>query len=151
MIKKYFNKLFAKNNQYHNNNKINKNTNFNGSIFNKSNYRYNNSYSYIDNLSKVELYSKNVIIHRCINLIASSASHVPFYLKRKFKNKIEIDNNHKISKLLFKPRNNVSGADFFYKLICNFLLYGNAYVKHHSYDNNHEIFNIDPSDIKIIQ
>ncbi len=31
----------------------------------------------------VESYRYNVIVYRCVNLIANSASHVPWYVKKK--------------------------------------------------------------------
>jgi HK97 family phage portal protein len=73
-------------------------------------------------------YSKNVIVHRCVNLIAQSASHIPWIVYHKgIKQKVKID-SHPAYLLLNHPCKNKGGAEFFEQVISNKLLYGNSYI-----------------------
>lgn len=73
-------------------------------------------------------YVKNVVVHRCINLIAQSAGHVPWKIfKQSGGGRTSID-NHPALQLLKKPNAEVAGADFFTVLVSNLLLHGNSYV-----------------------
>ncbi|CAK6514118.1 MAG: Phage portal protein [Rickettsia helvetica] len=83
-----------------------------------------------DNLKRVrvgiEAYRENVIVYRCINLIAQSAGHVPWkVLKSKTR---EIISDHPVHYLLKRPNPEKSGADFFSELIASKLLFGNSYI-----------------------
>lgn len=75
-----------------------------------------------------EQYLNNVIVHRCVSLIASSASHVPWCVYKNHGSKMVLTENHFINKLLKKPNPEISGADFFTEVISNLLLYGNSYI-----------------------
>lgn len=75
-----------------------------------------------------EQYFDNVIVHRCVSLIASSASHVPWLIYKNQGNKRVFTHNHLAAKLLKKPNSETSGADFFTEVISNLLLYGNSYL-----------------------
>lgn len=75
-----------------------------------------------------ENYYSNVIVHRCVSLIASSASHVPWLIyKNRGTDKVYVE-HHLVAKLLKRPNPEVSGADFFTDLISGLLLYGNSYI-----------------------
>lgn len=74
----------------------------------------------------VEAYRENVIVYRCVNLIAQSAGHVPWKIL-KGKNE-EVVPNHPLQYLLKKPNPEKAGADFFSELITNILLFGNSYI-----------------------
>lgn len=76
----------------------------------------------------VSSYFQNVIVYRCVNLIANSASHVPWYIKKKKQLTYERLLHHPILDLLQRPNYSVSGADFFSELIINKLLTGNAFI-----------------------
>lgn len=76
----------------------------------------------------VESYYSNVIVHRCVNLIASSASHVPWQVCRYGAKGLESVNSHPLSRLLKKPNPEAGGADFFTEVIASLLLYGNSYL-----------------------
>lgn len=76
----------------------------------------------------VSAYFQNVIVYRCVNLIANSASHVPWYIKKKKQLTYERLLHHPILDLLQRPNYSVSGADFFSELIINKLLTGNAFI-----------------------
>lgn len=75
-----------------------------------------------------EQYFDNVIVHRCVSLIASSASHVPWLIYKNHGSKMVLSSNHFAAKLLKKPNPEISGADFFTELISNLLLHGNSYI-----------------------
>ena len=80
-----------------------------------------------ENRVSSEQYFDNVIVHRCVSLIASSASHVPWLVYKNHGNRVVVP-NHLAAKLLKKPNPEVSGADFFTEVISNLLLYGNSYI-----------------------
>jgi len=69
-------------------------------------------------------YSQNVIVHRCVSLIASAASHVPWLVYKNGDRNI----NHPLIRLLKRPNAEKSGADFFTEIISSLLLFGNSYV-----------------------
>ncbi len=76
-----------------------------------------------------EEYSNNVIVYRCVNIIAQGASHVPWviYENNGTKKKIE-HKNYPLYNLLKKPNNMQSGAEFFASLVASKLLFGNSYI-----------------------
>ncbi len=76
----------------------------------------------------VEAYRNNVIVYRCVNLIAQSASHVPWIVSRNKRGSYERLLHHPIYSLLKKPNPEKAGADFFGEVIASKLLYGNAYI-----------------------
>lgn len=73
-------------------------------------------------------YADNVVVHRCINLIAQSASHVPWkiYQNRGHDNRLLPE--HRAAEILARPAPGIAGAEFFSRLISNLLLYGNSYI-----------------------
>ncbi|QQV74864.1 hypothetical protein H6P87_00406 [Rickettsia tillamookensis] len=74
----------------------------------------------------IEAYRENVIVYRCINLIAQSAGHVPWkVLKSKTG---EVISDHPLHYLLKRPNPEKAGADFFSELIASKLLFGNSYI-----------------------
>jgi HK97 family phage portal protein len=74
-------------------------------------------------------YCSNPIINRCVNLVTSAASHVPFEIYRKNnQNQLILCAKHPANMLLKQPSPGVAGADFFTEIIANLLLYGNSYV-----------------------
>lgn len=75
-----------------------------------------------------EQYYNNVIVHRCVSLIASSASHVPWVVYKNHGKGSAFPPNHPISRMLKKPNPEISGADFFTDIISSLLLYGNSYL-----------------------
>lgn len=76
----------------------------------------------------IDSYHKNVIVYRCVNLIAQSASHVPWLVMKNRGTNYEVIKNHPIYHLLKRPNAEKAGADFFAEVIANKLLYGNAYI-----------------------
>lgn len=82
-------------------------------------------------------YRNNVIVYRCVNLIAQSASHVPWLVIKNRPNNKTILKDHPIAKLLKNPNAETAGADFFCEVIASLLLFGNAYIlstaKFHSF------------------
>ncbi|MFC1659805.1 phage portal protein [Pseudomonadota bacterium] len=77
-----------------------------------------------------EGYIKNVIVNRCITLIAKSASGVPMNLfkvnKHGDKTKLK---EHKILNLLKKPNLLRSGAEFMEEIYSYKLISGNAFIQ----------------------
>lgn len=78
-----------------------------------------------DSYVGVDSYSKNVIVHRCVNLLAHAGSHVPWIV---FDNKGNRMNGHPLHRLFKRPSPDLSGAEFFCTLIANKLLFGNVYI-----------------------
>ncbi|KAJ6645030.1 hypothetical protein Bhyg_00231 [Pseudolycoriella hygida] len=76
----------------------------------------------------VEAYKNNVIVNRCVNLIAQSASHVPWIVSKNKGGSYERVLNHPVYHLLKRPNPEKAGADFFGEVIASKLLYGNAYI-----------------------
>ena len=76
----------------------------------------------------VDIYKTNVIVHRCVSLIACSASHVPWQVYKIKGGKREQVPFHPVARLLKKPAPDISGADFFTTSISSLLLYGNSYI-----------------------
>lgn len=82
----------------------------------------------------IEAYSKNVIVYRCVNLIAHSASHVPWVVMKN-KNGSTVLQDHPAYRLLKRPNPEKAGADFFSEVIASKLLFGNAYILLSSFNN----------------
>ncbi|MFK8040356.1 MAG: phage portal protein [Rickettsiaceae bacterium] len=82
------------------------------------------------NKSNVNPYQTNVIVYRCVSLIAQSASHVPITVKKNtlYNNDIAQANNHSVYQLLKNPNPDISGMDFLSEIISHVLLFGNAYI-----------------------
>jgi HK97 family phage portal protein len=83
----------------------------------------------------IEAYRKNVIVYRCVNLIAQSASHVPWVVSKNRHGSCERMLNHPVYNLLKRPNPEKAGADFFSEVIASKLLYGNAYILANSIGN----------------
>lgn len=75
-----------------------------------------------------ESYRNNVIVYRCVNLIAQSASHVPWVVQTQKNGVIERSDQHYIYDLLNQPNPMSAGADFFTEVISSLLLFGNSYI-----------------------
>ena len=95
----------------------------------------------------VDSYKNNAIVHRCVNLIATSASHIPWQIFRNNNGSKELLKNHPILNLLKYPSPDKSGADFFTESLSSLLLYGDSYLLV-SFKNNtipHFLYNLHPS------
>ncbi len=90
---------------------------------------------YEDEKIGIDAYLNNVIVYRCVNLIAQSASHVPWLVMKNKGNSYEVIKNHPVYHLLKRPNAEKAGADFFSEVIANKLLYGNAYIVSTSQNN----------------
>lgn len=75
-----------------------------------------------------QAFKHNVIVNRCVSLIASSAANVDWLLYRKTKTSKQVINYHPVLDLLHKPNPLYAGAEFFENLFAYKLLYGNAYI-----------------------
>ncbi|MCF8462709.1 MAG: phage portal protein, partial [Rickettsiaceae bacterium] len=93
----------------------------------------NNFYQYqdIDSWSKGSFdfdnigYQNNVIVYKCVNLIANAASHVPWNLQSEGLDESSIKY---LTRLLQRPNPGKGGAEFFINLISNKLLFGSSYI-----------------------
>jgi HK97 family phage portal protein len=74
-------------------------------------------------------YSQNVIVFRCISLIAKSLSSISWLIYEKQANsEYEVD-SHKILSLLRSPSPRISGASFFEFIFSQLMLSGNTYIE----------------------
>ena len=76
----------------------------------------------------VDVYKTNAIVHRCVSLIACSASHIPWQVYKEKGGQREQVPLHPVARLLKTPAPSISGADFFMSSISSLLLYGNSYI-----------------------
>ncbi|MFK7974386.1 MAG: phage portal protein [Rickettsiaceae bacterium] len=76
----------------------------------------------------VNAYQNNAIVHRCVNLVSTSASHVPWQVFKNKDDNRELVNYHPCLNLLKHPNPEQSGADFFIESLSNLLLYGDSYL-----------------------
>lgn len=83
-----------------------------------------------------QCYRNNVIVYRCVNLIAQSASHIPWTIHIKNGNRLEKLEHHPLHDLLIQPNNATAGADFFTEVISSLLLFGNSYILGTNSHNN---------------
>lgn len=92
---------------------------------------YSENYSLLNDTSnpvRANNYHDNVIVHKCVNLVSQTSSHVPWKIYR-YNNIDKVnDIDHPLNNLLKKPNYSESGADFFVSAISNLLLYGNTYI-----------------------
>ena len=76
----------------------------------------------------VSSYANNVIVNRCVNIIAQSAGHVPLKIYKTTPNGKKAICHDALSRLLTKPNHKKIGTMFFEQVIADKLLYGNAYI-----------------------
>jgi HK97 family phage portal protein len=104
-----------------------------------------------DDKANISSYQRNVIVYRCVNLIAEAASHVPWRAFVKSGTKFIQQESHKSLELLRTPNMNQSGADFFSQLISDKLLFGNVYILiSKTRDEKIELYLLKPSDMSIL-
>ncbi|USO02679.1 MAG: phage portal protein [Alphaproteobacteria bacterium] len=70
-------------------------------------------------------YEKNIIVYRCISLIAKSAASIPLILYNKTH---EIHDNHPLLDLIREPVLHMNYHSFMEKVISHYLLFGNVYL-----------------------
>ena len=87
----------------------------------------NNHEQFFGNAIGIDAYRKNVVVYRCVNLIAQSAGHVPWVVNKNHHGN-RACNNHPVYRLLRRPNPEKAGADFFAEVIASKLLFGNAYI-----------------------
>ncbi len=101
-----------------------------------------------------EGYMQNVIVYRCINLIARSAASVPWLLYQQNKisdDQVEIE-QHPIISLLKNPNPNTAKAAFIEKIVSQLMLSGNCYIKsvRDNCGNIRELFTLRPDRVSIL-
>ena len=124
-------------------------------VLGKKSKSFNSSYqmgisnidSFFSDSGVKQSYKNNVIVHRCVDLIAQSASHVHLVT---FINGKKVLNN-KIAKILQRPNHMTSGAAFFEKVIAHKLLFGNSYIlaTNSKYNNIAELFILQPNSVEV--
>lgn len=90
-------------------------------------------------------YMRNVIVYKCVNLIAAAASHVPWVMHNNTM-------SDAILKLLKRPNPGQGGAEFFSNVISSKLLFGNSYIlSASSLDNSlKELYILDHDKVSLI-
>ena len=96
----------------------------------------------------IESYKSNSIVHRCVSLIATSASHIPWHVYKNHGDHKKLIPNHPAAKLLKRPHPEQSGADFFTENISSLLLYGNSYMLTPTSDQPSELYNLHPTAVE---
>lgn len=91
-----------------------------------------------------ESYKNNSVVHRCVSLIATSASHVPWHVYKDCGEHKKLLSKHPAAKLLKNPHPEKSGADFFTENISNLLLYGSSYILSAGNNAPFELYNLHP-------
>lgn len=76
-----------------------------------------------------EGYVKNVVAHRCIELVASNAASYPYQLVRWVKGQAVEVHNHPVLELLKRPNPCMAGIELLSSLYTHKLISGNAYVQ----------------------
>lgn len=115
MFKKILKKLVNSNNSYA--------TQTHFQNVNKAGWMYRDYYRFAE-----EAYVKNVIAHRAINMIATSASNVEFVLYELSKKNQMLVKSHPLIKLLNKPNPMQSGKEFLETLYSYKQIAGNVYI-----------------------
>jgi len=100
-----------------------------------------------DSLS-LEGYQRNVIVYRCVNLIARGAASVPWRLYDGHQELL----HHPVLDLLNKPSAHQGGAAFMEELVGHLLLSGNSYIEavNNAQGQAEELFSLRPDRIKVI-
>ena len=98
----------------------------------------------------VDSYKTNAIVHRCVSLIATSASHIPWQIFRNNQGDRELLKNHPSLNLLKNPSKDKSGADFFIESVSNLLLYGDSYmfISFEETSNPRSLYNLHPQSVE---
>lgn len=95
-------------------------------------------------------YKKNVIVYRCVNIIAESASHVPWLVSIRKGTKFIQQESHICLDILKNPNKEESGADFFTRIIIDKLLYGNVYVAISTKNKKPDLHLLCPENVRIV-
>jgi HK97 family phage portal protein len=102
----------------------------------------------------VESYKTNVIVNRCVNIIAQSASHVPWLVMKKTPKGFERAVSHYANKLLKRPSPSKAGAEFFSEIVANKLLFGNSYILAINQGNRdqapYELYSLNPAAVEVV-
>jgi HK97 family phage portal protein len=95
-----------------------------------------------------EGYQKNVIVYRCVNLIARGIGSVPWLLYRE---DVEVE-EHPLLDLLNAPNPRQAGSAFMEAIVGHLLLAGNAYIEATLNHDGHpcELYSLRPDRMKII-
>lgn len=95
-----------------------------------------------------EGYQKNVIVYRCVNLIARGIGSIPWLL---YDHEHEVE-HHPILDLLNIPNPNQAGSAFIESIVGHLLLSGNAYIQAVFNGNNipRELYALRPDRMKVI-
>lgn len=101
-----------------------------------------------DSTASIESYKNNSVVHRCVSLIATSASHIPWHVYKNNGQHKKLLPDHPAAKLLKRPHAEQSGADFFAENISNLLLYGNSYILTNNNSQPSELYNLSPINVE---
>jgi HK97 family phage portal protein len=100
------------------------------------------------------IYNKNPIVFRCVNLICSSVSSISlkvFEHDLKSNEHHSLNHNHQIVKFLENPNFSLHCSEFIEKIVYNLLIYGNVFLLRINYKNvPREIHILENSDVSIL-
>ncbi|MBL0725609.1 MAG: phage portal protein [Alphaproteobacteria bacterium] len=87
----------------------------------------------------------NIIVNRSISMIAKNASSVAllYYKYDQNGNKVELDINHPICKLIARPNKQLSQMQFFENIFFHFIISGNTYIYATSNDKGTGVESLD--------
>lgn len=106
----------------------------------------NTRFPMVYNLSDLEtLYKTNVVVYKCVSMIARSISSISFYLRAKTG---EIDD--KFDNLLSYPNVDQCQESFFEELVTVYLLYGSVYCYRTGMNELMSLKIVKPTDVEII-
>lgn len=94
----------------------------------------------------IEGYSRNVIVYRCITLIAKSIATVPWLV---YKGDKELD-THPLVSMIKRPNDETPWAGFIEEVISNLLISGNSYIEILETDQPHQLYSLRPDKIKVL-
>jgi len=102
---------------------------------------------------KADHYKKNVVVYRCVNIIAQAVSHVGLSVYKMTSGGYQKNLNHHANFLLKNPNNFQSGFDLFNEIMSQKLLFGNAYIL--SVNPNlssipNELYSLHPECVRVI-
>lgn len=98
-----------------------------------------------------EAYRRNVIVYRCVNLIAQGAASIDWLLFSREAKKLVEQDHHPWIELFNHPQPNHTGADFFTEIYTSLLLSGNAFLRVIKVNNKpRELYCLRPDRVMIV-
>jgi len=130
------------------------NSTFNYNLGEKNNFLYRSSFGEINYLNGDNLYIKNPVVFRAINLLCSNISSIPLIsIKKDLKQNTEtkINDFHPLNKIIENPNNTIHCHEFLEKIVYNLVVFGNVFLLKIKYNNEpRELYILDQSKVSIL-